>query len=123
MRFRFTARQRLRRAGEFDAVRNFGRAFQSAPFIFSIYISKAAEEGDPVRRLGIIASRRVGKANTRNRSKRICRELFRLHQHELPENCDCVLVVRSKFPDFTFGELEKRFIQACQYLNQDKNQP
>ncbi len=123
MRYRFTARQRLRRAREFDVVRKFGRPFRSPPFIFSIYIPRGVGESKPVRRLGIIASRRVGKAVDRNRCKRLCRELFRVHQHELPDNCDCVLVVRPKFTDFTFRELEKRFTQACQYLNQKKNPP
>lgn len=123
MRYGFTVRQRLRQAREFDVVRKFGRPFRSAPFIFSVYIPEEAVEGKPVRRLGIIASRRVGNAVDRNRCKRLCRELFRLHQHELPENCDCVLVVRPKFTDFTFRELEKRFTQACKYLNKGANLP
>ena len=123
MRYGFTVRQRLRQAREFDVVRKFGRPFRSAPFIFSVYIPNEAAEGKPVRRLGIVASRRVGKAVDRNRCKRLCRELFRLHQHELPDHCDCVLVVRPKFTDFTFRELEKRFIQACKYLNQGNNLP
>lgn len=123
MRYGFTVRQRLRQAREFDVVRKFGRPFRSAPFIFSVYIPKEKVEGNPVRRLGIVASRRVGKAVDRNRCKRLCRELFRLHQHELPENCDCVLVVRPKFTDFTFRELEKKFTQACKYLNQGDNLP
>ena len=123
MRYGFTARQRLRRAREFDAVRKYGRPFRSAPFIFSVYIPKGAVEGKPARRLGIIASRRVGKAVDRNRCKRLGRELFRLHQHELPDSCDCVLVVRREFTDFTFRELEKRFTQACQYLNQEETPP
>lgn len=123
MRYGFTVRQRLRQAREFDAVRKFGRPFRSAPFIFSVYIPEEAVEGIPVRRLGIVASRRVGKAVDRNRCKRLCRELFRLHQHELPDNCDCVLVVRPEFTDFTFRELEKRFTQACKYLKQGDNLP
>ena len=123
MRYGFSDRQRLRRAREFEAVRKFGRPYHSAPFIFSVYIPKEAIEGKPLRRLGLVASRRVGKAVVRNRCKRLCRELFRLHQHELPPNCDCVLVVRPKFTDFTFQELEKRFTQACKYLTQEKKLP
>ena len=120
MRFRFTARQHLRRPREFEAVRNSGRAFQSAPFVFTLSIPEPDEVVKPVRRLGVVASRRVGNAVVRNRCKRICRELFRAHQHQLPEHCDCVFVVRRKFPDFTFGELEKKFVQAYRYVTRVK---
>ena len=120
MRFRFTARQHLRRAREFETVRKFGRAFQSAPFLFTLYIPELDEEETPVRRFGVIASRRVGNAVVRNRCKRQSRELFRRHQHSLPDHCDCVLVVRNRFPTFTFQELEDTFVRAYQYVTHRK---
>jgi len=120
MRFRITARQHLRRAREFETVRNSGRAFQSAPFIFTLYIPELEEGDEPVRRMGVIASRRVGNAVVRNRCKRRCRELFRTLQHTMPEHSDCVLVVRNKFPEVTFAELEKKFLQACEFVMHEK---
>ncbi len=46
-------------------------------------------------RLGLtVAKRYVKKANQRNRVKRIIRDNFRLHQHELPP-LDIVVLVRS----------------------------
>lgn len=116
MHFRFTVRQHLRRAREFETVRQLGRAFQGAPFLFTMYKPELGEGAKPVRRMGVIASRRVGNAVVRNRCKRICRELFRTHQHQLPEHCDCVFIVRKRFPDFTFAELEKKFVQAYEYV-------
>ena len=120
MLFRFTSRQHLRRAREFEVVRKLGRAFQGAPFIFTLFIPELDNSDEPVRRLGIIASRRVGNAVVRNRCKRRCRELFRNHQHSLPEHCDCVFLVRRRFSDFTFAELEKKFLQACEYVTREK---
>lgn len=120
MRFRFTARQHLRRAREFEAVRKFGRAFQSAPFVFTLHIPELVDGAIPVRRFGVIASRRVGNAVVRNLCKRRARELFRNHQHLLPEHCDCVLLVRRRFPELTFTELEKRFVQAYEYVTRAK---
>ena len=120
MRFRFTVRQHLRRAREFETVRKFGRAFQSKPFVFTLYVPELDEEATPVRRFDVIASRRVGNAVVRNRCKRRCRELFRLHQHALPEHCDCVLLVRRKFPEYAFAELEKTFVLAYRYVTQQK---
>ncbi len=120
MRFRFTARQHLRRAREFETVRKFGRAFQSAPFVFTLHIPELDEVATPIRRFGVIASRRVGNAVVRNHCKRSSRELFRRHQHALPEHCDCVLLVRRKFPDLSFAELEETFVKAYRYVTRAK---
>jgi ribonuclease P protein component len=49
-------------------------------------------------RLGISISRRVGTAVRRNRIKRLLRESFRMHQHDLPKGYDFVIVVRPHEP-------------------------
>lgn len=49
-------------------------------------------------RLGISLSRRVGTAVRRNRIKRLLRESFRLHQHDLPRGYDLVVTVRPHAP-------------------------
>ncbi len=45
-------------------------------------------------RLGLSVSRRVGAAPVRNRFKRLIREAFRSHQHDLPTGYDLIIVVR-----------------------------
>lgn len=52
-------------------------------------------------RLGISVSKKAGTAVRRNRWKRLIREAFRLQQHRLPPNLDCVVRPRrGAEPDF-----------------------
>ncbi len=49
-------------------------------------------------RLGLSVSRRVGTAPRRNRIKRLLRDAFRAHQHDLPTGYDLVIIVRPHEP-------------------------
>ena len=49
-------------------------------------------------RIGLSVSRKVGTAPRRNRIKRLLREAFRHHQHDLPAGYDFVFVVRPHAP-------------------------
>jgi ribonuclease P protein component len=90
----FQPAQRLRRKSEFDYV--YRDARRSADAFFAVFTrapSKAPP--NPVPRLGLaIAARTIGNAVRRNRIKRLVRESFRQHQHELPA-LDIVVNARS----------------------------
>ncbi len=63
-------------------------------------------------RLGVITSGRVGGAVVRNRARRLLRESFRLHQHELAQPVDLVLVARPSIAGKAFAEVEKDFLTS-----------
>lgn len=109
---RFTTSQRLRRTAEYQVVRARGSRIDCGTFLFSLLLFER-EERSPVRRLGVIASKRVGDAVRRNRAKRRLREVFRLNQEQLPLNCDVVLIARRTLGHECFSETEKRFLKAC----------
>lgn len=46
-------------------------------------------------RLGVTTTRKLGKAVTRNRARRLTREAYRTHRDELPAGLDLVFVVRA----------------------------
>ena len=65
-----------------------------------------------VSRLGIIATRRLGGATRRNRSKRLVRELFR--QNKSRSGLDIVVMPRPGFSDVPFATLEADYRTALQ---------
>lgn len=76
----FTPAQRLHNKSDFDRVYADARRYTDA--LFAVFVRP---NGGPVARLGLsVASRIIGNAVRRNRIKRLVRESFRLHQHELP---------------------------------------
>src|SRR5437763_11036583 len=92
-RHTFPKSHRLGGKHEFSAV--FETKMRESRGPLTIY-AKANELGHP--RLGISISRRVGTAVRRNRIKRLLRESFRHHQHDLPRGYDLVFVVRPHAP-------------------------
>jgi ribonuclease P protein component len=76
----FTPAQRLHNKADFDRVYRDARRFADA--LFAIFV-RSNTSSTP--RLGLsIAARIVGNAVRRNRIKRLIRESFRQHQHDLP---------------------------------------
>lgn len=63
-------------------------------------------------RIGVITGRRLGGAVVRVRARRLLREAFRLHQLELTEPLDLVLVARSSIVGKAFAAVEKDFLAA-----------
>jgi len=90
-RLTLPARLRLRHKRDFDAAYARGRRIGDGLFAVTATQNQA---GAP--RLGLaVAVRAAGGAVARNRLRRLIRESFRVHQHELPP-LDLVVSVRPK---------------------------
>ena len=61
-------------------------------------------------RLGVVTSGQLGNAVVRSRARRLLREVFRLHQHELAQPLELVLVARASIVGKRFGQVEKDFL-------------
>lgn len=114
---RFRRDQHLRARREFEQVRRTGRRVDCGSFL--VQATPNPDQSASRRRLGVIATRRVGNAVHRNRAKRLMRELFRNGQHQLPESCDVVLLARPGITSKRYADLTGGFERAARKLRRD----
>lgn len=88
-RLTFPSQRRLRRKWDFEQLYARGRRLGNAHFGLTL------RPNDAGPRLGMaVASKAAGGSVQRNRLRRLIRESFRLHQHELPP-VDLVVSIRA----------------------------
>jgi ribonuclease P protein component len=110
----FPAERRLRRRAEYRTVYDRG---QRVPGRYVVLFVLEQDRGHP--RLGITATRRVGSSVQRNRARRLVREAFRRHQHEMA-SWDIVVNVRSSASDCPFEEIERDLIRTLRRAERRK---
>jgi ribonuclease P protein component len=93
--FGFPREVRLLKKREFDAVFE-----QGAKGITRALVIFARPNGMNLTRLGLVVSKKHGKAVRRNRIRRLLREAFRLERQNFPVGLDLVCIPRAGvFPD------------------------
>ena len=107
---KFKKSDRLLKRFEFVELSNSGKAFQDRFFIIAF---KPGTGKCP--RLGITASKRVGNAVTRNRVKRLVREVFRLKRDRITAAMDINVIAKKTAADISFARvsasLENLFVR------------
>ncbi|MGE4542673.1 MAG: ribonuclease P protein component [Pedobacter sp.] len=85
----FPRTNRIRCSADYRFIRNQGRRRHTQNFIVYTRFS-----GNGPARLGLTVSRKVGRAVTRNRIKRLLREFFRLHHSLMAPGRDISIVAK-----------------------------
>ena len=100
--------ERLRKRAQFLRTQRKGRRRSGAHFI----VYARANDLDWTR-LGVTASKRVGKANVRNWWKRRIREIFRRNKEQFPIGYDLVVIVDSEADQAPYSVLEDELIELA----------
>ena len=104
----FSRERRIKQARDFSRAKLRGKRVVSGCLVANWLPLTAGASS----RLGVITSRRLGGAVARVRARRLLREAFRLHQLELTQPLDLVLVARSSIVGKAFSGVEKDFLTA-----------
>jgi ribonuclease P protein component len=105
-RLRFGRASRIKRGGDFARLRQGGQRLVLGCLIANWRRLPAAGSS----RLGVVTSRKIGGAVVRSRARRLLREAFRLHQHEMTGPVDLVLVARASIAGKGLDGVEKDFL-------------
>ena len=74
-------------------------------------------------RYGFTVSVKLGGAVVRNRARRRLREVYRLHNPELKQGYDIILVARTRTVKASWQELNDTFVKLCRKLELLEDKP
>jgi ribonuclease P protein component len=106
--FRFPKAVRLARAAEFAKVKNCGHSWPGKFMVLGVL-----KTSEPGVRVGLITSRRIGNAVTRNRTRRRLREMVRLSRPRLNDGLWIVLVARRSATFAEHDEIEREWLSLA----------
>jgi ribonuclease P protein component len=110
IRFRFPRSSRLKRASEFNSVKASGKSWTGKHLV----LATLGRDQDAPSRIGIVATRRLGNAVTRNQVRRKIREIFRLNQHRIRKGFWLVTIARFSSAVADYEELERDWLRLAE---------
>ena len=108
LRHRFPKSARLTQTSEFQRVKNEGSSCHGRFMVLTVL--KTVETAT---RIGLITSRRVGNAVTRNRVRRHLREIVRLSRPRLKPGNWLVLVARKSAATGSYSAIEQEWMRLA----------
>ena len=116
-RLRLGRKSRLGQNRDFARVRQQGERLAQGCLIANW--NRLPDGASP--KLGVVTSQKIGGAVERSRARRLLRESFRQHQHELSQPVELVLVARPSIAGRGFAEVEKDFLAVLNRAGLLKN--
>ena len=114
-----SAALKLTRRPEFLHVAGKGRRWVGPGLVLQALRRFDSAIPETAIRFGLTASRKVGGAVQRNRARRLMKEVYRLHQHQIREGFDIVVVGRGPLADADYKKAAKEMLylfKKCKLL-------
>ncbi len=103
--------ERLKKPREFSYVYENGEKWVG-DYLVLLY----TENDLPYSRIGIVVSKKVGRAVVRNKVKRRLREIVRLNREKIPQGLDIVIIAKTKAKMVTFWDLREDLLKGFSEL-------
>lgn len=98
----------LRHSSDFKRLRENGKRLVCGRFVFNwLPLSEGSQS-----KIGIVTTRRLGSSVIRNRARRLLREVYRIHQYDLTQPAEIVLVARNGIKESKFSDVERDYLKA-----------
>jgi ribonuclease P protein component len=110
IRFKFSRSARLSRSSEFRLVKASGKSWTGKYLVLAILMRDTEEP----TKIGIIATKRLGNAVSRNQVRRRIREIFRLNQHRIKKGFWVVTIARLSAAKAAFDELQRDWLRLVE---------
>jgi ribonuclease P protein component len=110
IRFKFSRSARLSRSSEFRLVKASGKSWTGKYLVLAILMRDTEES----TRIGIIATKRLGNAVSRNLVRRRIREIFRLNRHRIKKGFWVVTIARLSAAKAAFDELQRDWLRLVE---------
>ena len=106
--FSFGKRERLAKRPQFEHVMNRGHKCRIETFCTVFFLPNGLDR----KRLGVIASKKIGNAVIRNQAKRKIREIFRRIKNRIEPAMDVVVISGKDLVSLTGSVLEKKISKS-----------
>jgi ribonuclease P protein component len=104
-------RERIRKKKDFIILYRKGNRYR-AKYFNLIYLSNTLAYS----RVGVVASRKVGNAVTRNKAKRWMRELYRRNKDLFAHPIDLLMVAAAEIKAASWAELDEQYHRAVRAI-------
>lgn len=98
----------IKKNSDFQKVYQTGKSYANRQLV--MYVKRMEQ---PMIRIGISVSKKVGNSVVRHRMTRLVRESFRLNESRLETGLDIVVVVRAAAKEAEYKTIERAFLHLC----------